>query len=166
MDTKIKLDVLNVIIEKTIEDVILHPTKLTLLWKSSPSMEYDERLLLTFGDSPEDFEYKKDLLNYMINRITKHGWDSKILNKKKLIMYSKQVLEVRKSNSDCVDKFGVDDFLIEINNETGITLKDFTECCYRLKALKYNYFNELLMNLKLIEETEEGYVVEIIFKLD
>jgi hypothetical protein len=166
MDTKIKLDVLTTIISKNIEDVILHPTKLTLLWKLNPSIEYDERLLLTFGDSPEDLEYKKELLNYMINRITKHGWDSKVLNKKKLIMYSKQVLEVRKSNSDYIEKFGIDDFLMEINNENGITLKDITECCYRLKALKYNYFNELLMNLKLVEETETGYVVEIIFKLE
>lgn len=166
MDTKIKLDVLNVIISKNIEDVILHPCKLELIWKSNPSMEYDERLLLTFGDIPEDLEYKKDLLSYMINRITKHGWNSKVLNKKKLIMYSKQVLEIRKSNSDYIEKFGIDDFLMEINNDQGITLKDFTECCYRLKALKYNYFNELLMNLKLIEENEEGYVVEIIFKLE
>jgi hypothetical protein len=54
----------------------------------------------------------------------------------------------------------------EIDNLLGITLKDLTEACYRLKTFKYNYKDEVITNLRLIEESYDSYVVKLVFKRD
>ena len=102
-------------------------------------------------------------MNQLNSKISIFGWDAVILPKRKLTMYAFQELEVRKEK---VEKFDDMDFFYESDNFMGITLKNLTEACYRLKTLKYNYINETVSKIKLIEETSDGYVLKIIFNRD
>jgi hypothetical protein len=157
-------EVLTSILFRTVEDVVLHPVNLELIWKEYPTTEFEVLILKQINFSKSlDSETKLEILNQLNSKISIFGWDAVILPKRKLTMYAFQELEVRKEK---VEKFDDMDFFYESDNFMGITLKNLTEACYRLKTLKYNYINETVSKIKLIEETSDGYVLKIIFNRD
>jgi hypothetical protein len=155
-------DVLTSLVSKTVEDVILHPVSLKLVWKLVPSDTASELKGCDFTSSLESLDPM--CLSLFIPKIYIFGWDAVLLPKRKLKMYTIQDLEVRKDDSPL--KFSDADFVYEIDNLLGITLKDLTEACYRLKTFKYNYKDEVITNLRLIEESYDSYVVKLVFKRD
>jgi hypothetical protein len=162
METDSKLKILEVIISKNIEDVIIHPCTLKLVWKEVPSNDYNKTLINEIK-LEEDFKY--GLFKQISSRIETRGWSAQVLNKSKITLFSNQELELHKKfDPEFVNKFIQEDFVYTIQTMGGITLKNIVEGCYRLKALKYNYTNEVVAKLKLIEENEEGYIIEVFFK--
>lgn len=172
MDTIAQLQILSPILMKTIQDVILHPVSLELIWNERPSSDFDLLLLKQINDSTTESisfiinEYKLEGLNILSPVIHSFGWDAVVLPKSKLVIFTKQELEIKNGNGIFVSKFKDSDFVYEIENLTGITLKNITEACYRLKTLKFNFWNETILKLNLIEETENGYKLQLIFNID
>jgi len=165
MDINAQLQILVPILAKTIYNVILHPVSLNLIWTERPSSDFD-LLLLKQINHTLDFEYKLEGLNVLSPKINSFGWDAVVLPKSKLNIFVKQDLEIKNENGNFISKFSDSDFIWEIENPIGITLKNLTEACYRLKTLKYNFWNETIFKLNLIEETDFGYKIQIIFSID
>jgi hypothetical protein len=162
METESKLQIIGVIVSKNIEDVLLHPCSLKLLWKEIPSCEYNEYLL---KDLKLEEDTKQGLFKQISSRIETRGWSTQVLNKNRLTLFSNQELELHKQlDPEFTNKFTQEDFIYTIQTMGGITLKNIVEGCYRLKALKYNFLHEFMTKLKLIEETEDGYIIEVFFK--
>lgn len=165
MDTDAQLQILVPILAKTIHNVILHPVSLNLIWTERPSSDFDLLLLKQINDTL-DFEYKLEGLNILSPKINAFGWDAVVLPKSKLKIFVKQDLEIKNEDGKFENKFTDSDFVWEIENPIGITLKNLTEACYRLKTLKYNFWNETISKLNLIEENDFGYKFQIIFNID
>jgi hypothetical protein len=162
METELKLKIVGVIVSKNIEDVVLHPCSLKLLWKEIPSYDYNQNLLKNLK-LEEDI--KHSLFTQISSRIETRGWNAQVLNKSKLTLFSNQELELRKQlDPEFTNKFTQEDFVWTLQTMGGITLKNIVEGCYRLKALKYNFLHEVMTKLKLVEETEDGYIIEVFFK--
>jgi hypothetical protein len=162
METELKLKILGVIVSKNIEDVVVHPCSLQLLWKEIPSCDYNQAFLKEVNlEEP----LKQSLFMQISSRIETRGWSAQVLNKSKLTLFSNQELELHKQvDPEFTNKFSQEDFVWTIQTMGGITLKNIVEGCYRLKALKYNFLHEVMTKLKLIEETEDGYIIEVMFK--
>lgn len=147
--------VLSEIIKESIHYVTLHPVKLNLAW-SEVDIESDH-LDFEFSDKLSD-----DDLNNVKNICEDLSWDTVLLPKKHLVMYSCSTGNSDVRGGGCGDEeFDVEDFVWEITNENGITLKDLTEAAYRLKGSKYDYWYELYEGIRLEKETKKGYHVEI-----
>jgi len=165
MDTNAQLQILVPILAKIIHNVILHPVSLNLIWTERPSSDFDLLLLKQINDTL-DFEYKLEGLNILSPKINAFGWDAVVLPKTKLNISAKQDLEIKNENGKFISKFKDLDFIWEIENPLGITLRNLTEACYRLKTLKFNFWNETISKLNLVEEFENGYKIQIIFNID
>jgi hypothetical protein len=162
METESKLQIIGVIVSKNIEDVLLHPCSLKLIWKEIPSDKYNQNLL---KDIKIEEDTKQGLFKQISSRIETRGWSAQVLNKNKVSLFSNQELELHKQvDPEFTNKFAQEDFVWTIQTMGGITLKNIVEGCYRLKALKYNFIHEIMTKLKLVEETEEGYIIEVMFK--
>jgi len=172
MDIIAQLQILTPILINIIQDVIVHPVTLELIWNERPSSDFDLLLLKQINDSNtgsllfRNNEYKLEGLNILSPIINAFGWEAVILPKSKLTIFSKQELEIKNENNKFVSKFKDSDFIWKIENPKGITLKNLTEACYRLKILKFNFWNETILKLNLVEENEDGYKIQLIFNID
>lgn len=60
-------------------------------------------------------------------------------------------------------KIPVSEFTYTINNSNGITLRDLTECVYRMKGSKYDWWYELYGSVVVTDRTVNSVTVSVDF---
>jgi hypothetical protein len=156
-----KVQVLSTILGKTVLWVYLHPVTFKLIYTD-----------ICLGDIEEALEEVSDEMTLfpksLLEEIGEKGWDMVPIKG----LYHIKVQGTGTGNSDsrgggCGDlKIPVEEFQWEIKHEDKeITLRDFTECVYRMKGSKYDWWYELFSGISLVDhhdkflefETDFGY---------
>ena len=150
--------------------VVLHPVLYHHIWydknkkleelSENPGFEdIVDNLMDIFNISKEEAETK--LENFVQKTFDDFLFDEKL---KKIYVFSMKTGNTDSRGGGCGNyDFTTDDFNVNLTHETGITIRDVIDCCYRLKGSKYDHWYELFHALKCHEYTGETATLEIQF---
>jgi hypothetical protein len=155
---KLWLEIVNGIVDSTIQRVKLHPVRLELLVDTG---EFDtEEMFDRISSVTEDHIDDEDMEKFL-STIT---FDTIIFKQKHMHIYSTKTGNSDNRGGGCGDfGFGKDDFKLDIENENGITLLDLVKSVYRLKGSKYDFHYEMFSSIKIVKCDDSNIKVRVMF---
>lgn len=144
-----KIKVLSAIVGDAIKCCYVHPVRFEMVFKEfSLGLSWD---VFLNKNIPFDEEVVKSLT-----------WDSLVFDSsiKELMVYTMKTGNKDNRGGGCgnITDLQDEEFEYTIKNPNGITLKDLTECVYRMKGSKYDWWYELYSGIKIDCDNVPGYI--------